>query len=270
MTINLNTLWDFNQPEISEQRFRAALLNSTGDDTLILQTQIARTYGIRANFVQAQQILAEIEPRVAHASLEAQVYYHLELGRSYSSATHPPETQTAEAKDLARSSYLRAVELAQVAHLDGLAIDALHMLAFVDTTPEEQVKWNRKALDLLKTSTQPEAKKWEASLRNNLGMTLHSLEQYPQALAEFELALAAREHSSNPESIRIARWMIAWTLRSLGRLNEALAMQLALEQECAAAGAPDPYVLEELALLYRALGDDENAALYAARREKKS
>jgi tetratricopeptide (TPR) repeat protein len=116
------------------------------------------------------------------------------------------------------------------------------------------------------SSSQPEAKKWEGSLRNNLGYALHTLGRYAEALAEFKLALAACERDGNPGKIRIAHWMIAWTLRSLGQLEEALAIQLRLEKECDEAGEPDPYVFEELELLYRELKNDERAEHYAARK----
>jgi hypothetical protein len=43
--------------------------------------------------------------------------------------------------------------------------------------------------------------------------------------------------------------MVAWTLRNLGRADEALAIQRALKAELTAAGASDPYVDEELATL---------------------
>jgi len=267
MTFNVSTLWDFNKPEISEERFRSALSTASADETFILQTQIARTYGIRRNFTEAQQILADIEPQIQNASDEAKVYYYLELGRTYSSATHPPESQTAEVRELARSAFMRAAVLAQNGKLDNLAIDALHMMTFVDTAPEEQVEWNRKAMALMQSSSQPDVRKWEGSLHNNTGYALHLLERYEDALAEFKLALAAYEQSGNPQNIRIAHWMIAWTLRSLGRLNEAIEIQLRLEKECDEAGEPDPYVFEELELLYEAAGDKDKSEFYATRRK---
>ncbi len=61
--------------------------------------------------------------------------------------------------------------------------------------------------------------------------------------------------------------MIAWTLRALERLQEALEIQLRLEKECDQAGEPDPYVFEELELLYRALNNGEQASFYADRRK---
>lgn len=112
-------------------------------------------------------------------------------------------------------------------------------------------------------SSQPAAKRWEASVRNNIGYALHQL--YPEALAQFERALAIRERGSNASATRTARWMVAWTLRALQRDDEALALQLRLEAEGDAAGQPDRYVFEELELLYRACGDVQRAAHYAAR-----
>lgn len=267
MTIDISTLWDFNKPEISEERFRSMLVTASADDALILHTQIARSYGLRGDFVQARQILSGIEPQIQNASAEAKVRYHLELGRTYSSATHTPESQTAEIRELARSAYLRAFELAQRAKLDSLAIDALHMMAFVDTAPEAQVKWNHKAIALMQSSSQQDARKWAGSLHNNTGYALHLLGRYDDALAEFDLALAAHEQDGNPQKIRIAYWMIAWTLRALGRLNEAVEIQLRLEKEWDEAGEPDPYVFEELELLYQALNNKEKAEFYAARRK---
>jgi tetratricopeptide (TPR) repeat protein len=267
MAIDITELWDFNNPEMSEQRFRSALSTASDDDALILQTQIARTYGIRRDFSEAQKILADLEAQVQSTSVEAKVRYFLELGRTYSSATHPPESQTTAAREQARSAYMRAFELARDGKLDYLAIDALHMMTFVDTTAEDQIEWNHKAIAYMQSSTQQEARKWEGSLHNNMGYTLHTLGRYEDALLEFELALGARERDGNPQAIRIAHWMIAWTLRSLGRLNEALEIQLRLERECDEAGEPDPYVFEELEYLYRALNNSERADYYATRRK---
>lgn len=266
MTIDVSTLWDYSDPELSEARFRSALASASADEAFILQTQIARTHGLRRDFAAARQILESIEPQLQDAAAEAKGRYYLELGRAYSSATHTPESQSAEVKALARAAYLRAAELAQAGGLDALAIDALHMMAFVDSAPEEQVAWNRKAIALMQASSQPAAKQWAGSLHNNNGYALHQMGRYEDALAEFNLALAAHERSGTPGNIRIAHWMIAWTLRALGRLDQAIAIQLRLEREWDEAGEPDPYVFEELELLYQAIGDGDKAAHYAGRR----
>ena len=267
MAIDVSALWDFSKPDISEQRFRSALASGSGDDALILKTQIARTHGLRRDFSQAQKALTEIASQIENASDEAKVHYYLELGRTYSSATHPVESQTAEVKELARSAYMRAVELAQNGKLDNLAIDALHMMTFVDTAPEEQLEWNHKAMALMQSSSQQDARKWEGTLHNNMGYALHLLGRYDDALLEFKLALGTYERGGDPQKIRIAHWMIAWTLRALGQLDEAIEIQLRLEKEWDEAGEPDPYVFEELELLYQALNNGEKASYYATRRK---
>jgi tetratricopeptide (TPR) repeat protein len=267
MALDLAPLWDYAKPELSEQRFRAALDGASADERLILQTQIARTYGLRRDFAKAQDVLRIVEPEVGSAGFEARTRYSLELGRSYSSATHPPESQTAEAKALARAAYMSALQTARAGQLDDLAIDAIHMLAFVDTAPADQLKWGNEALAVVEASKQPAARKWEASIRHNIGHALHQLGRYPEALDQFKQAAAVRERGTNGEATRTAYWMIAWTLRALKRNDEALAIQLRLERECEAAGQPDAYVFEELEILYRESGDKARAAHYASLRQ---
>ena len=268
MAIDLEPLWNFNQPEVSEQRFRAALAGAGRDDALILQTQIARSVGLRGDVAGAQQILKSIETEVASASTEAQVRYELEVGRTLVSAKHAAESLTPDVKAQGRARYLRAFELAKSGQLDALAIDALHMLAFVDTAPADQLRWGEQALAIALGSTQPAARKWEASLRNNVGYALHQLKRYDEALAQFEKAVLLRERADNAEATRAAHWMVAWTLRALNRPDEALAIQLRLEREYDAAGTPDPDVFDELEALYRARGDDLRADDYASKTKR--
>lgn len=268
MSVQPSTLWDYGNPELSEQRFRAALASASTNDALILRTQIARTFGLRRNFAEAQAILFEITSQLETTSPEVQVRYYLELGRTFVSATHPPETQTTAALEQARSNYTKAFQLAEQAQLDALAIDTLHMLAFVDSDPEGQIKWNSQAIAYMEASTQAEAKRWAGALYNNLGYALHQLGRYDEALSAFQQALKAHEQTGNSGNIRVAHWMIAWTLRAMHRLNDALEIQLRLEKECDEAGEPDSYVFEELELLYQALNNPERAEFYAARRAK--
>lgn len=264
--MNVKALWNFDDPAQSEQRFRVALQRATGDDAFILQTQIARTYGLRGRFEDARAILQHLEPQLSRAGPEARTRYWLELGRTYSSATHPPESQTADVKARARDAYVRAADIAKREHLDDLAVDALHMLAFVDTAPADQLKWGEAALAVAQSSPQPAAKAWEASLRNNIGSALLQLGRNEEALAAFERALALRERGDDREATWAAHWMVARALRALGRIDDAIAIQLRLERERAAAHAPDPDVFDELELLYRAKGDGARADHYASQR----
>jgi len=265
--IDLAPLWNFSDVPGSEQRFRDALATTTGDDALILQTQIARTYGLRNDFPKAREILHGIEPQLAFAGAEARARHALELGRTYASAAHPAASIDDEAKTRARAAFLAAHDLAKTGQLDGLAIDALHMMAFVDTKPDQQLRWGERALEIAIESTQPAAKRWEPSLRNNIGYALHELGRYDEALAEFRRAVVLREKSGDAAALRDARWMEAWTLRALKRVDDAIAIQTKLETEYASSGTTNRGVFEELELLYRAKGDAAMAGRYAERKD---
>jgi tetratricopeptide (TPR) repeat protein len=265
MAIDLDALWDFNRPEVSEQRFRDALAGASPDEQLILQTQIARTHGLRREFDKAQAQLAALQPAIAGAGAEARVRWWLETGRSLASATHRPDELTPQARDAARQAFGQALAAARAAQLDALAIDAIHMFTFVDTAPDQQLRHAQDALAIALASRQPAAQRWAASIRHNLGLAWHRLGRFDEALAQFQQAQALRATQGDARRERIARWMVAWTLRAQQRLDEALAMQLQLEQELDVAGAPDPFVFEELEALYRAKGDASRTAVYAAR-----
>ncbi len=263
--VDLSSLWDFSRPDVSEQRFRAALLTASADDALILRTQIARSLGLRRDFERAREELRAVAKELDRAGAEARTRCFLELGRTYASAAHPAELQTPQASELARSAYRQAIELARTASLDGLAIDAIHMMAFVDTDAADQLTWAEEALRIVESSTQPAARRWEASIRNNLGHALHQLGRYDEALVQLRQAVAIRERGTSAEATRTAHWMVARTLRAMGRVDEALKIQLRLEREADLAGKPDHYVFEELRLLYASKGEPDRARHYEDR-----
>jgi tetratricopeptide (TPR) repeat protein len=265
MAINVNSLWDYSKPDVSEERFRAALEGASEDDRLILRTQIARTYGLRRDFVKAREGLAAVETALSRASAEVQVRYFLELGRTYCSPVHSQELRTPENVERARASFLHAYELAASARLDYLAVDALHMMPVVDAEPDRQLEWNEKALAYLERSDQPEVKGWEASLRNNVGHAMRLKGEYEAALSQFRLSREAHERAGRAHNVRIADWMIARTYRDQKRFGEAIAIQLDLERAWDVEGGPDPYVFEELEQLYRSVGDETRAQHYGER-----
>ena len=96
----------------------------SGDDVLILKTQIARTWGLRGDFVRAREILHEIDAQPASANPEVRTRHALEYGRTWVSTMHPPELLTPAARAQARASFLRAVELSRAARLDGRGLAA--------------------------------------------------------------------------------------------------------------------------------------------------
>jgi tetratricopeptide (TPR) repeat protein len=267
-TIDVLSLWNYDDPAASELRFRELIKSASADDAAILETQIARTFGLRRRFDEARALLSRLEPRLPTLSSEARVRYHLEYGRTLVSPVHNNSEKTPEAQAAARSAYLTAYDIARQSKLDYLAIDALHMLPLVDTDNESSMKWIKLALDTAVQSAQPESKKWESMLRHNHGYYLHTHRRYEEALAVFQANIPITEAGGNATKLRIAHWMVGWTLRSLGRLDEALSIQLRLEQENAQGSTPDQYVFEELTHLYKAKGDVIKAKRYAELHEQ--
>ncbi len=262
--VDVTALWQPGDPAASEARMRAALESAQGDDALIIRTQIARTYVFRRDFERAREILAEIGPSIGDAGPAAQARYWLELGRSYASHQHPPGSLTALHRATARNAYETALAIAQEASLDGLAVDALHMFPFVDTDPARQLSWLDRALDVVLESDEPAARRWEPSIRSNLGETLFDLARYPEALEQFQSALSLRERDgASPATVRDATWHVARALRLLGELDEALSLQQGIADEAYAANQQRHYIHEELSLLYAALGDSGRARHFA-------
>ena len=255
--MDVTPLWNFADPAASEAAFRAALAGTRDrDDVLILQTQIARTFSLRSRFEEAHALLDSIEPQLAAAGPEPRVRYLLERGRTFRSAGQV---------ERARPLFDEAASAAAAARLDGLHIDALHMTALVLPTPAEQLRANERALEAALASADPAARRWEASLANNIGMSLHDLGRNEEALASFERALAARQRLGQASETRTARWMIDWTLRLLARHDEALADLRRLEAEIAAIDEADGFVFEEIAENLESLGRRDEARPYFAK-----
>lgn len=260
--VDVDSMWRYDDPAASEQRFREAIeAGAKGDDALVLRTQIARTYSLRNRFDDAHAELDRLAPALTTAGPEPQVRALLERGRTLRSANDPAG---------ARPYFEQALAIARPASLAALEADALHMIALVEPSPEGRVMWNRRVVELAASSSDPAVQAWSAPALNNLGVELNAQGRHEEALAVLREAQTAYEARGKPASIRIARWMVAHTLRLLTRRDEALAMQLQLERDNEVAGEPDPYVFEELALLYDALGDGERASRYRQRQQAAS
>ncbi len=265
MAIDINRLWDFDQPALSEARFRAALIGASPEDALVLQSQIARSYVLRGERQPALEILRAIEANVAVSGSEAQVCYWLELGRAHASPAHPPEALTWKAQTQARQAFQEAFRRAKAAGLDPHTIEALHLMAFTENNPERQAMHERDALRFVQFSQQEAAQRWECAVRIGLAQALIRLQNHAEAVSELQAATQAGIRMGTTHCARSAQWFLGWAYRMAGHLNEALALQLELEQSAAGTPLLLREVLDELGRLYQALGEDERARLYRAR-----
>jgi tetratricopeptide (TPR) repeat protein len=246
--VNLAELWDFDHPDVSEQRFRAALATATGSEALVLRTQVARALGLQRRFAEAS---AELDAMPASEEPLVRTYRELERGRVLNSGGDP---------GAARPHFLAALAEAESAGLDHLAADAAHMMAITEPG-EAQIAWAERALAIASGSADPRARRWIGSVSHNLGWTLHDLGRHEDALAVWQRALAYREEQGDPGPLNMARWTVARGLRSLGRYDEAIAIQ----QELAGKVESDGYVHEELGELMLATGRTDDARPHFAR-----
>src|SRR4051812_354806 len=206
-----------------------------GRARLVLLTQVARALGLQGRYDDGHALLDQLA--VSDPEVAARV--SLERGRLLRSSGLPEES---------RPHFAASATAAADADLDALTVDALHMQALV-AEPEESLAVHERALAVAAGSSDPAARDWDASLLNNIGMVHADAGDFATALGVFERALVARERIGEPGNVRIARWMVGWALRNLGRTEEALAVQRRIKAELDAEGLTDPYVDEELALL---------------------
>ncbi len=238
----IDALWDFDDPAASERRFREALRSADEPARAVLSTQVARALGLQERYDEGAAVLDELVAGPLTERLPDAVAARicLERGRLLRSSG-----DAAGAGPLFEEAAARAEHAGE----EALLLDALHMRAIAESDPGTAVRLNREALERARSATDPRARKWEASVLNNLGCALVDDGGLEEALTMFEDAVEVRRARGEHRETQIARWMVAWTLRLLGRLDEALAIQRELKGELERDGAEDPYVDEEIALL---------------------
>jgi len=256
---DIDGLWDYSNPAETERKFRDLLpqVIQAGNQSYHaeLLTQIARTLGLQRKFEAAHALLDEVETMLTSETPIVQIRYWLERGRVFNSSGDPVH---------AKPYFLQAWELGKQIEADYYAVDAAHMVAIAVYPSEEALDWNLKALAHAAGSDQPRARKWLGSLYNNIGWDYHSAGEYEKALEIFEKALEYRREQGAPGPIRIARWCIGRTLRSLKRVEEALSIQQELLVEVQDQPGEGGYTYEEMGECLLELGRAAEARPYFA------
>jgi len=253
--VAIDALWNFDDPAASERRFRDRVGSTTGDERLEVLTQLARAQGLQDRFADAHQTLDEVAGSLEDASPRARLRYLLELGRVFRSGD-----RAAEALPL----FVQAVDLGSSVGESALALDAVHMAAITETDPDEQMRWHERGVRVAAADPGEAGQRWLPTLRNNLGWALFERGRLAEALEQFRLAAAERLALGDAKRTRIAEWAVARTLRALGNVAEALAMQRRLLDEWRRDGGRPPYVNEEIGECLLALGRDDEARDYFA------
>lgn len=249
-----DALWDYGDPAGTETRLREQepALRQPEDRDVRVQwlTQVARARGLQGALDDAHALLDEAESLLTPACVVGRVRCLLERGRAFNSA--------GGRRDEALAAFTQALEAATAAGAEFHAVDAAHMLGIVEEG-EKALAWNHRAIALAEAARSEKARGWLGSLYNNTGWTHHDRGEHDQALAWFLKALAFRKERGQAKQVLIARWTVGRCLRSLGRYQEALALQRALLEEYEQAGHRDGFVYEEIGEILWAQGNKREA-----------
>jgi tetratricopeptide (TPR) repeat protein len=195
MSDPLRPLWDFDDLDATEARFRALRAEAL--------TQLARVQGLREDYDAGDRLLDE----VAEDDVRVRIRVDLERGRLRRSAGD---------REAALPLFERAFAAAVEAGEEWLAADAAHMAALAAPDREGFVAWTNRGLELAERSGA--AAYWAGPLLNNLGWEHFDAEEYEQALELFERALAVRKRDpQNPAAIEHAREAVAEARKALRR-----------------------------------------------------
>ncbi|MGZ8739536.1 MAG: tetratricopeptide repeat protein [Gaiellaceae bacterium] len=195
MSDPLRPLWDFDDLDATEARFRALRAEAL--------TQLARVAGLRGRYEDGDRLLDEIEVEDTRVRIRAD----LERGRLRRSSGDKEA-----ALPLFESAYATALDAGE----DWLAADAAHMCALAAPDRDVFVAWTNRGIELAETSAA--AAYWHGPLLNNLGWELFDAGEHQQALDVFERALEVRERDpENAAAIKLARDAVEEARRALGR-----------------------------------------------------
>jgi tetratricopeptide (TPR) repeat protein len=194
MSDPLRPLWDFDDLDATEARFRALRAEAL--------TQLARVEGLRDHFEEGDRLLDEL---AGEADPRVRIRVDLERGRLRRSSGDKES-----ALPLFESAYASARDAGE----DWLAADAAHMCALAAPDREGFLEWTSRGIELAESSEA--AAYWLGPLLNNLGWEHFDAGEHQQALEVFERALEVRERDpENQAAIEHARDAVAEARRAL-------------------------------------------------------
>jgi tetratricopeptide (TPR) repeat protein len=253
-------LWNYSDAAGTESRFRDLLTAARASGNVgylaELLTQIARAQGLQQKYAEAHATLDEVEHLITGGTDPAHVRSLLERGRIWNSSGRPEKSVP---------FFEQALDSARQAGFEFYAVDAAHMLG-VATKGVQSLKWHEEAIRMSEAASDPRARKWLGALYNNTGWTYHAMGRHADALAMFEKHLQLRTTEHNEIQVGIALWSIAKMFRFLGRVEEALSLQLqVLTRPERQGNDSEGYTREEIGECLVLLGRQDDARAYFAR-----
>lgn len=258
----INKLWDFNDPKLSESRFRGRLADEEKENAPLVErmeilTQVARAEGLQQKFDEAHKTLDTVEATLASLnSTYLDTRYYLERGRAFNSSGK---------KEEAKQEFLKAIESGKKGGHDYYTIDGIHMMAVADE-PAKQLDWTELGIAMAEASSEDRAKLWLGTFYNNSGWTYFGMKEYQKALDLFIKNEKFAESRNNKSDVQIAKWCQAKMYRFLKQLDTSLSIQRELEKAMQDKTMDeDGYVYEEIAECLLAQGKANDAKPYFRR-----
>lgn len=247
MTSGWRDIWDFDDLDGTEARFRALLdaeKEPAGRASLL--TQLARIEGLRGRFDEGEELL-----NAAERLGGAEGWVLVERGRLRRSSGDG---------DGALPLFTAAFAHGLKENDAFLAGDAAHMAALVG----DAESWTARGIELASASGDSAACYWLWPLLNNIGWTRVDAGDLHGALDAFEQGLAVHEDNpEQPHDREMARYAVGKVLRELGRLDEATARLETAVAWAEKAGVDAPYFHGELAECYAAADRQDEARVHA-------
>ena len=244
---DLNKMWDYNDPAGTEAKFRALLpaAEKSGDVSYHAQllTQIARAQGLQGRYDEAMATLNHATFITRDDMNLVHLRELLERGRVLNSRGDPAA---------AMRSFMAAYKLGESEHYWKYAIDAVHMMGIAAATPQEQIEWNLRGIEMV--NQHPDQKGWLHALYNNLGESYAKAGDYRNALDAFE-----RLSAINDNDIYTLKDQ-ARMLRLLGQVGRAMEIICAIHERLDGEGKRDGWISEEYAECLLAAGRADEAA----------
>lgn len=259
---NLERLWIPTDPSASESSFRKLLPFAeglTGRDCcclIELHIYIARSEIAQEKVSEARASLAAVERLLdehrEYCQVSSRIKWLVETGRLHILEKTPSQ---------ARNRFAEAWTLSINSGEDALASGVALMMVAVEPQKQQQ-EWIMRGIKLAEDSPQPDAKRWLGTLYTSLGWKLFDLRRYDAALAAFQQSLGHLKLNGSDREVFVAKWSIGKVLRTLGKIEEALAIQNALLGELDSTMAKDGRVFQELAECLHALKRAPEAQVY--------
>lgn len=258
---DLDSLWNPQDPAGSEARLRSLLDDAqalTGRDQgyrIELHAFIGRAGAQQGRFAEARASLKCAEELLgpeATYRVSAKIRWLLEAGRLEIAMKTPSQ---------ARALFSEAWTLAINSGEDSFAVEIAQLMATIEPQ-KAQREWIVRAIEIAESSPSQKTKRWLGSLYTALGWRAYDLRQFEKALEIFQKALRHLNVNGTDREIFVARWSTGKILRTLGKTEEALAIQNALLAELGIGGARDGRLYEEIAECLHALKRAPEAQLY--------